>query len=405
MKRFFAINNKSIMAAAYSILIIFLAVSYPETALPITLRSTHEDVSLKKEVIRAFKNGFEFLKNHQNPDGSWSNPEFPALTGLVLYAFLKSPEYANMREKPVFIQKGLEFIIKCAKKNGAIYKEGLPNYNTSVCIMALMAANDPKYHPYIIRARRYLIFLQADKGEKGVADNSYDGGVGYGTKDHPDLSNTYIALESLKMTEMLESDQHIKVYKQLKEMQKTTLNWDAALKFIQRCQNLPEFNDQGWASGDPKNRGGFVYYPGNSKAGEETLADGRVALRSYGSMTYAGLLSLIYADLKKDDPRVTAAYEWIQKNYTLNENPKMGKQGLYYYFHTMAKALTAFGEDYLVTADGRRVDWRRALTIKLIELQKGDGSWINDSGRWWENDPILVTAYALTAMNMIAVSL
>jgi len=405
MKRFFAINRKSNLAAAYSILIILLAVSSPETALSITLRSTHEDISLKKEVTRAFKNGFEFLEKHQNPDGSWSNPEFPALTGLVLYAFLKSPEYANMLEKPVFIQKGLEFIIKCAKKNGSIYKEGLPNYNTSVCIMALMAANDPEYHPYIIRARRYLISLQEDKGKKSTADNSYDGGVGYGTKDHPDLSNTYIALESLKMTEMLESDQYIKAYKELQGMQKTTLNWDAALKFIQRCQNLPEFNDQGWASGDPKNRGGFVYYPGNSKAGEETLANGKVALSSYGSMTYAGLLSLIYADLKKDDPRVTAAYEWIQKNYTLNENPGMGKQGLYYYFHTMAKALTAFGEDYLVTADGRRVDWRRALTIKLIELQKGDGFWINDSGRWWENDPVLVTAYALITMNMTAFSL
>jgi len=149
MKRFFGINNKLNLAVTYSILIIFFAVSCPETALPITLRSTHEDVSLKKEVTRAFNNGFEFLKKHQNPDGSWSSPEFPALTGLVLYAFLKSPEYANMREKPDFLQKGLEFIIKCAKKNGAIYKEGLPNYNTSVCIMALMAANDPKYHPYM----------------------------------------------------------------------------------------------------------------------------------------------------------------------------------------------------------------------------------------------------------------
>ena len=264
MKRFFTINSKLNLAAIYSILIIFFAVSIPETALSVTLRSTHEDVSLKKEVTRAFNNGFEFLKKHQNPDGSWSSPEFPALTGLVLYAFLKSSEYANVREKPVFIQEGLEFIIKCAKKNGAIYKEALPNYNTSVCIMALMAANDPEYHPYIIRARRYLISLQEDKGKKGATDNSYDGGVGYGTKDHPDLSNTYIALESLKMTEMLESDQHIKAYKELQGMQKTTLNCDAALKFIQRCQNLPEFNNQGWASGDPENRGRFAYYPGNS---------------------------------------------------------------------------------------------------------------------------------------------
>jgi squalene-hopene/tetraprenyl-beta-curcumene cyclase len=35
-----------------------------------------------------------------------------------------------------------------------------------------------------------------------------------------------------------------------------------------------------------------------------------------------------------------------------------------------------------------------------VEKQKGDGSWVNDSGRWWENDPILVTAYSIIALNM-----
>ena len=43
-------------------------------------------------------------------------------------------------------------------------------------------------------------------------------------------------------------------------------------------------------------------------------------------MTYAGLKSMIYAGVKHDDPRVKAAYEWIQKHYTLDENPGMGAQ-------------------------------------------------------------------------------
>ena len=170
------------------------------------------------------------------------------------------------------------------------------------------------------------------------------------------MSNTYLAIESLKITDFLESDQYAKLYTDLKNIKKQTLNWQAALKFIERCQNLPEYNDQTWASGDEKNKGGFVYFPGNSKAGEETLPDGKVALRSYGSMTYAGLLSFIYADLKKDDPRVTAAYEWIKNNYTIEENPGMNQQGLYYYYHTMAKALTVLGDDYLLTKDGKSID-------------------------------------------------
>ena len=366
------------------------------------LHSTQEDISLKKEVDRSVKMAFEFLKKRQNTDGSWSNHEFPALTGLVIYAFLTSPEHRNTIEKPIFLKRGLDFIVKNAKPNGAIYNKGLPNYNTAICIMTLMAANETHYHPYIIKGRRYLISLQDDKGKVGVADQPCDGGVGYGTKDHPDLSNTYIALESIRMTEVLESDQHLQRYIELEKMQKTTLDWKAAITFIQRCQNLPQFNDQIWASDDPKNKGGFIYFPGDSKAGKETLKDGKLALRSYGSMTYAGLLSFIYADLEKNDPRVKTAYEWLCRNYTLDENPGMGKQGLYYYYHTMAKALTAYGNDILVTDENKAINWRKELTIKLVELQQGDGSWVNESGRWWENDPILVTSYALIAMNMVA---
>ena len=365
------------------------------------LPSTQTDISLKKEISRATTLGSKFLKEHQNPDGSWSNPEYPALTGLVLYSFLTSPDQIHKAHHPAFIQKGLDYIISCAKSDGAIYKEQLPNYNTAICIMTLTAANDPKYYPTIMKARRYIASLQEDRDKKGVADNPYDGGVGYGTKDHSDMSNTYMALEALRMSEFLESDQHLKLYQDLKKMPGKTLNWDAALKFIERCQNLPAYNDQAWASGDPKNKGGFVYFPGNSKAGEETLPNNKVALRSYGSMTYAGLLSMIYAKLDKDDPRVQAAYEWTSKNYTLDENPGLGQQGLFYYYHTMAKALSAMNVDHLTAPNGKWVDWRKELAQKLVEKQKGDGSWINDSGRWWENDPILVTAYSLIAMNIV----
>ena len=118
-------------------------------------------------------------------------------------------------------------------------------------------------------------------------------------------------------------------------------------------------------------------------------------------MTYAGLLSFIFADLKKEDPRVQAAYGWLTKNYSLKENPGVGQQGLYYYYHTMAKALTLYGEDYLATEDGKTIDWRKEMAIKFVETQREDGSWINASARWWENDPVLVSAYALISLNMI----
>ena len=36
-----------------------------------------------------------------------------------------------------------------------------------------------------------------------------------------------------------------------------------------------------------------------------------------------------------------------------------------------------------------------------LNLQRADGSWANDNGRWWERDPNLVTAYAVIALEMI----
>jgi len=365
------------------------------------LKSKHDILSLRNELNRTYKMGYAYLEKTQNLDGSWSNPGFPALTGLVTYAFLTSPDNIASREKPAFIQKALDFIVANAHENGAIYREELPNYNTSICIMALVAANDSRYYPYILKARRYVTTLQLDQGEKGVTDQPYDGGVGYGTKDHSDMSNTYIALEALKASEFLESDDHLAAYSDLKGLQKKKLDWDAALKFIQRCQNLPGYNDQSWSSADEKNKGGFVYFPGDSKAGEEILENGKKALRSYGSMTYAGLLSYIFADLKKDDPRIQSAVGWLKKNYSLEENPGVGQQGLYYYYHTMAKALTLYGDDYLTMENGKTIDWRKEMAVKFVGAQREDGSWINESARWWENDPVLVSAYALISLNMI----
>jgi squalene-hopene/tetraprenyl-beta-curcumene cyclase len=122
-------------------------------------------------------------------------------------------------------------------------------------------------------------------------------------------------------------------------------------------------------------------------------------------MSYAGLLSFIYAGVEKEDPRVVAAVEWIRSHYTVDENPGMGAQGLYYNYHTMAKALAHWGEDPLLLPDGSEARWRKDLTEKLVSLQRIDaetslGFWINDQGRWWENNPVLATSYSLLALEL-----
>jgi squalene-hopene/tetraprenyl-beta-curcumene cyclase len=144
------------------------------------------------------------------------------------------------------------------------------------------------------------------------------------------------------------------------------------------------------------NDGGFYYTPaagGESQAGK--LPHG--GLRSYASMTYAGLKSMIFAGVAKDDPRVQAAVKFLQSNYSLTTNPGMGSSGLYYYYHTMAKALDAFGEEVFVADDGEH-RWRSEIFHQLKQAQKPDGSWVNPDARWLEGDPNLVTGYVLMTM-------
>jgi squalene-hopene/tetraprenyl-beta-curcumene cyclase len=350
------------------------------------------DESFKNEVQRAIDRGLAWLKANQNTNGSWSTPDHPALTALPVMAFNGDPSKRYAREPS--LTNAYAHILRSVKSSGGIFGTNLPTYNTSVSMMALVSANDPANDPVLRKARGYLVGLQSDFGEKGKVDDVFDGGIGYGSRyEHSDMGNTLQALEALHYTRHLLQDQ--------KSADAKDLNWAAAIQFLQNCQNLPSHNKQAWVSEKPSDSGGFVYYPGHSMAGGETNAAGRVALRSYGSISYGGLLSYIYADLKRDDPRVQAVFDWLRGNYTLAENPGMGPQGLYYYFHTLTKALTAYGVNELPLANGRSVAWRREVASRLMDLQRRDGSWENDNSRWWEKDAVLVTSYAVLSLEMI----
>jgi squalene-hopene/tetraprenyl-beta-curcumene cyclase len=350
-----------------------------------------ENLSVRNEAGIAIAKGLAWLRQHQNPDGSWSLNDYPALTALPLWAYMGDPggnPHSSPAEKPDYIRKGYDFITASVQPDGGIYRKGLANYNTSISLVALVLARDPKYDPIIRAAHDFVIGQQA----KGMADPSMDGGIGYGptgaARAHPDLSNTVIALEAIRRSEAIANKERPGGPK---------LDWDAAIQFIQRCQNLPGVNKEPYVSTAPDDRGGFIYFPGDSNAGET----GKNGARSYGSMSYAGLLSYIYADLTRTDPRVTGAVDWLKGHYSVDENPGMGIDGLFYYYQVMAKALSTYGATDLSLADGRKVNWPKDLALKLIDLQQEDGSWKNESGRWMEKDPVLATAYSVLTLEMV----
>jgi squalene-hopene/tetraprenyl-beta-curcumene cyclase len=319
-----------------------------------------------------------FLKTRQESDGEFSagmiDPK-PAYTALVVDSLARCPEVEQLRREP-FFNRAVQAIVAHQQPDGGIYtpRLGLDGYCTAISIMALRNAGDPALAPVVEKAKGYLSGCQVD------ADGNYRGGFGYSKgADKADLSNTTMALEALREAGIAKDDP---IYKR-------------AQAFLDACHNDSESNKAKWAGND----GGFIYRPGESKAGSYDDA-GVERYRSYGLMSYAGLLSFLTAYVDKSDPRVRSSFRWVQANWDLENNRNLGPRGLYYYYLTMAKALSAYGEREVTTADGVKHDWPAELAKAIVARQAPDGSWKNDDKTWHENDEVLVTAYMVRALSI-----
>jgi squalene-hopene/tetraprenyl-beta-curcumene cyclase len=346
------------------------------------------DVSLMKEVAAAEQRALDWLAARQKADGSWSNPQFPALTALALWAFTDSDHPA----KGKVVSNAVSFIKKYVQADGSIYATnvpgkggGLANYNTAICMVALHKTGDPSLRQIVMNARKYVAASQHLQGY-----DMYTGGMGYDQATgrlYTDLSDSVMAFEAMRMTQAVEDTRP-------SGEKKVDLDWQAATQFLGRVQS--------------KEDGGFGYRPDESKAGATTNKEGAVVLRSYASMTYAGLLSLVYAQVSKEDPRVQAAVSWAMKHWSLEENPGMGGQGLYYFYNILPKSLAAYGVEKVPVPGGAPISWREELAKKLLSLQKmekdgsGQGYWLNENNRFWESDPVLVTSFSLIALEVAA---
>lgn len=357
---------------------------------------------LHQRIKAAFERARGWIEKNHKGDGTYgANPRAEiGVNALILKGLVDAP--LNLSKDDKVIKDPLQFILRHQQDDGSIHDgTGLENYRTSLSLMALVSLNDPQLKPVIEKAKKYLLDLQATEQSGYDKDKHWSyGGIGYGGAKRSDVSNLQTALSALKEAGVPKGS---KVYKD-------------ALVFLTRCQNLTGTNELPRQFPQHKelklgNDGGFMYEPGQSKADPEKDAQGNIIVTapSYGSMTYAGLMSMLYANVGKDDPRVVGAYNWIRRNYSLEKNvglrsdkrPAAELQGLYYYYHTMAKGLAVYGERYLETIDGKKHDWAVELTEKLLALQRADGYWINQDDRWMEQDPTLVTGYVLNTLNIL----
>ncbi|MDZ4755055.1 MAG: hypothetical protein SGJ11_11250 [Phycisphaerae bacterium] len=376
---------------------------------------------------RALERGLAYLRTSQRPNGAWMERDLVqptdqpraanaalAVTAMGAKAFLQAhPDDETAR-------RALTFVIQGVRDQGyeAIAGSGIGTYVVSAVLSALAISEDRTYHDEMRAAVEWLKTTQWDQSEGLRPAQDWFGGAGYGRNKRPDLSNTQLMLDALHDAGISPDDPTVQ----------------KALAFVSRAQNLPATNEAAWArSSTASGDGGFIYTPANGGesfasdlAGEgrtgELMPEGHRSLRSYGSMTYAGFKSLLYAGLTRDDERVKAAFDWVCRHYTFDENPGLGQQGLYYYYHAMARALVAAQQATIppappaspappaptnakdtttTTATATAVvvrNWRDDLVAAIVARQRDDGSWINAVERWEESQPDLATIYALLAL-------
>jgi squalene-hopene/tetraprenyl-beta-curcumene cyclase len=179
-----------------------------------------------------------------------------------------------------------------------------------------------------------------------------------------------------------------------------------ALIFVERCQNFaPDA-----ARADPNlDDGGFFFMPGDLVQNKAGLAGvdrfGRQRFASYGTMTADGLRAMVCCGLPADHPRVVAARRWLERNFSPAQNPgrfaadrEVIRDGVYYYWAwAVGHALLALGVEEIETPAGK-VRWAEQLADELLRRQRPDGAWINRFTDAREDDPLVATPFAASAL-------
>jgi len=357
----------------------------------LTISVTFGDVSTSASQLKAVKytkamstepiqKGLEWLRTRQYGDGSWRGQV--GVTALSVLAFLN----AGFDETDSDVDEAIQYLLSKAHGDGTIYRS-YPTYETSLALIALLATHNSDYQATIDAARDWLVNSQWDENcvWGSVSKGSwYYGGFGYGWNTRPDLSNSQFALLALDAAGLPKDDPL----------------WTKAQVFLHRSQNL-EFLITLSIEGSeytvqPYNHfggydGGFIYYPGASLAGGQ---------KSYGSMTGAGVWGLLLSGVPKTDERVVAAMNWVKNHFTWDANPGIGWWRPYYYYLSMSKALTMYGQTMI---DGH--DWYQELYDKIVGIQidaaPGQGYWSTSAEDY---NPELTTAYAILSLQTRAVA-
>ena len=391
-------------------------------AAPVAAPAAQEG-DVAKRLTETYVAAADWLVGQQDAGGAWKmgppgqQMDSPSYTGLILTALANAPKEVRAKYKGP-MDKAAAFLLSKANQDGS-FGEGpsggfLKTYTTAIALMALSSVEPTDRIRDALRGAQ--AYLKHNQLKEGIAA----GGLGYGDEEPkvnqgqlkikkaeiPNLSVTGFAAEGLVMAERagLPRDKEF---------------WELVVKYVRRCQNSTEVNTDPEFRAELQKHGlsvgddGGLYYaasgdPKIHKAATRKIAD-REVIQSYGSMTYDGIKTYLYAGLPKDSPEVKAAVDWVRKNYSVEAHPgfphdkttRSHEQGLYYYYLLMARALDAYGENPFETFDGKKHDWPREMAEQFLRSVRESKMWKNDNPRWYEGDPVLVTSYVLVTCDVL----
>lgn len=394
-------------SAVIVVVIVAIAAGSPESFSGAAAEGAPRLSETRSKVDDALGAGVRWLAARQNADGGFgpsidkgalAGASDVGLSAFAAYALARSPESARGPAKAM-LEKGIAFLLSRQQSDGSIADPREPSlleYKTSVALLALVAHDRGRHAAAIEKAREFIKSRQFVEKQGFSRESPSYGGFGYdpSPKGQANLSVVSIVSQALHESGLSSGD---KV-------------WEQVQVFLSRGQNAPKIDPvlEKLKIGSTRDYG-FRYGPDQTRGQTATLADGTRTFSSYGSMTYAGLLSFLYAGVTKDDERVKGAFAWISQNFHLELNPGMateaepqkGLQGLFYYYHTMAKALSVYGEAVVTDKRGVRHDWALELGERLAAIQQPGGWWVNKESRWLEDKPELASSYAIVALSIV----
>jgi len=335
-----------------------------------------------------------FLAGRQDEDGAWRSKVYgpfkdgPTLTPHVLLALNCLPEGGPEARRS--FDRGVKYLKSLIDEQGQLRGPLVMPVYTSAGACMVVPQEAQRAWVDQLRAHQLTAALGWDESDSSFGGWGYSISPPHKPNGTANLSATLYGVTALRNAGVPLDDA---AYAQI-------------LTFVSRCQNFPH---------DPANRdarfddGGFFFTPhdaAKNKAGVAgTDREGRERYHSYGSMTADGVRTLILCGAKHEDPRIVAARQWLEQNFSATENPgtfapdrEMIRRSTYFYYcWSVAHALRELNLTDLDTRRGK-VHWPEALATELLARQRPDGSWSNDFTDTKEDDPLIATPHAAIAL-------